>query len=119
MPNFNWDGYLEAFGIANLPEIVVFNRDYLEALDGIIQNTDLDTWKTYLTWSALNERASLLSRELDQQNFEFYGKVLSGTEEQRPDWRRAVATVDGILGEVVGKVYVKKHFPPKAKERML
>ena len=119
MPNFNWDGYLEAFGIANLPEIVVFNRDYLEALDGIIQNTDLDTWKTYLTWSALNERAALLSRELDRQNFEFYGKVLSGTEEQRPDWRRAVATVDGILGEVIGKVYVKKHFPPEAKERML
>ena len=119
MPNFNWDGYLAELGIADLPEIVVYNLDYMKALDGIIQDTDLDTWKTYLAWSALNRTAGRLTRELDVQNFEFYGKVLSGTEEQRPDWRRAVSTVDGTLGEVVGKVYVKEHFPPEAKERML
>ena len=119
MPNFNWSGYLAEYGIDGLPEIVVYNQDYMKALDGIIQDTDLDTWKTYLTWSALNQRASMLTRELDQQNFEFYGKALSGTEEQRPDWRRAVTTVDGVLGEVVGKVYVKQHFPPEAKQRML
>ena len=87
MPNFNWSGYLAEYGIDGLPEIVVYNQDYMKALDGIIQDTDLDTWKTYLTWSALNQRASMLTRELDQQNFEFYGKALSGTEEQRPDWR--------------------------------
>ncbi|MBT8108791.1 MAG: peptidase M13 [Gammaproteobacteria bacterium] len=119
MPNFDWDAYLTELGIQDLPEIVVYNLEYLQALDGIIQDTDLDTWKTYLTWSALNNAASRLTRELDQQNFEFYGKTLSGTEEQRADWRRAVSTVDGVLGEVVGKVYVKKHFPPEAKESML
>ena len=119
MPNFNWDGYLTKLGIQDLPEIVVFTKAYIEALDGIIQDTDLDTWKTYLTWSALNNRADNLTKELDEQNFEFYGKALSGTEEQRPDWRRAVATVDGVIGEVVGKVYVKRHFPPEAKARML
>ena len=119
MPNFNWDGYLGTFGIQDLPEIVVYTLDYTKALDGIIQDTDLDTWKTYLTWSALNNTAGRLTQELDAQNFEFYGKVLSGTEEQRPDWRRAVGTVDGTLGEVIGKVYVKEYFPPEAKERML
>ena len=119
MPNFNWSGYLEASGLQDLPEIVVYNYDYLKALDEIVQNTDLDTWKAYLTWSALNQRATVLTKAIDQQNFEFYGKALSGTEEQRPDWRRAVGTVDGILGEIVGKVYVKEHFPPEAKERML
>jgi len=119
MPSFNWDGYLAELRIQDLPEIVVYTRDYLQALDGIIVDTDLDTWKTYLTWSALNNTASRLTRAIDQQNFEFYGKVLSGTEEQRPDWRRAVSSVDGILGEVVGKVYVKEHFPPEAKEEML
>ena len=119
MPNFNWDGYLAELRIQDLPEIVVYTLDYLQALDGIIVDTDIDTWKTYLTWSALNNTADRLTRAIDQQNFEFYGKVLSGTEEQRPDWRRAVSTVDGILGEVVGKVYVKEHFPPEAKERML
>ena len=119
MPGFNWDGYLAELGIQDLQEIVVYNLDYLKALDGIIRDTDLDTWKTYLKWSALNNTAARLTREIDDQNFAFFGKVLSGTEEQRPDWRRAVATVDGTLGEVVGKVYVKEYFPPEAKERML
>ncbi len=119
MPSFNWDGYLTELGIQDIPEIVVFTQDYMVALDGILQDTDLDTWKTYLTWSALNNTAGRLSKDLDAQNFEFYGKVLSGTEEQRPDWRRAVQVVDGTLGEVVGKVYVKEYFPPEAKERML
>jgi putative endopeptidase len=119
MPGFNWDGYLAELGIPDLQEIVLFNLEYLKALNGIIQDTDLDTWKTYLKWSALNNTASRLTREIDDQNFEFYGKTLSGTEEQRPDWRRAVQAVDGALGEVVGKVYVKEYFPPEAKERML
>ncbi|MCO4810425.1 MAG: peptidase M13 [Gammaproteobacteria bacterium] len=119
MPAFNWDGYLSEIGIQDLPEIVVYTLDYMKALDGIMTDTDLDTWKTYLTWSAINNTAERLTREFDEQNFQFYGKVLSGTEEQRPDWRRAVSTVDGLLGEIVGKVYVKEHFPPEAKERML
>ena len=119
MPDFNWSGYLSEIGIQDLPEVVVYTLDYMKALDGIIADTDLDTWKTYLTWSAINNTADRLTRDIDEQNFQFYGKTLSGTEEQRPDWRRAVSTVDGLLGEVVGKVYVKEHFPPEAKERML
>jgi putative endopeptidase len=119
MPNFNWDGFLAELEISNEPFIGVFTMDYLKALDGIITDTDLDTWKTYLTWSALNNTAGRLTGDLDVQNFEFYGKALSGTEEQREDWRRATNLVDGTVGEVVGKVYVKQHFPPEAKERML
>jgi len=118
MPNFNWDGYLEATGLPELEAIVFLMTDYLVALDGIIVDTDLDTWKTYLYWSALNNSASRLTSDLDEQNFEFYGKTLSGTEEQRAMWRRGVNSVNQILGEVVGKVYVKRHFPPEAKERM-
>jgi len=119
MPNFNWDGYIAELGAQDVGSLVLFMTDYMKALDGIIVDTDIDTWKTYLTWTTLNETAPRLTRELDQQNFEFYGKTLSGTEEQQEDWRRAVNTVNGTLGEVVGKVYVKKHFPPEAKERML
>ena len=119
MPNFNWEGYLAAADLQNLDAIVLFATDYMKALDGIITDTDIATWKTYLCWSALNGTAGRLTSALDQQNFEFYGKALSGTEEQRAMWRRAVNSVNGILGEVVGKVYVKEHFPPEAKERML
>ena len=119
MPNFNWDGYLAAADLQDLDAIVFFTTDYVKALDGIITDTDIDTWKTYLYWSALNRTASRLTSALDQQDFEFYGKALSGTEEQRALWRRAVNSVNGMVGEVVGKVYVKEHFPPEAKERML
>ncbi len=119
MPTFNWDGFLGAIEYPDVPFIGVVNVDYLKALDGIITDTDLDTWKTYFTWSALNNRASRLTRAIDQQNWEFYSKTLSGAEKQREDWRRATGVVDSTLGEVVGKVYVKEHFPPEAKERML
>ncbi len=119
MPSFNWEGYLAELEISEEPFIGVFTVDYLRALDGIITATDLDTWKTYLTWSALNQTAGRLTKAIDQQNFEFYERTLSGVEEQREDWRRATRLVDGMLGEVVGKVYVKQHFPPEAKERML
>ena len=119
MPKFNWDGYIAEFNAPQVKEMIVIMTDYQKALDGIIQETELDTWKTYLRWSALNATASRLNEALDKQNFEFYGKALSGTEEQLPTWRRAVRTVNGNLGEVVGKVYVKRYFPPEAKDRML
>ncbi len=118
MPNFNWDGYIAEAGIGDIDGLVVLMNDHMAALDGIIVDTDLDTWKTYLNWVALNTMASRLDESFDKQNFEFYGRVLAGTEEQRPMWRRAVTTVNGTLGEVVGKVYVKEHFPPEAKARM-
>jgi putative endopeptidase len=119
MPDFNWDGYFGELDVPELDGVIVIMNDYQAALDGIITSTDLDSWKTYLRWVALNQTASRLNDALDKQNFEFYGKTLSGTQEQLPMWRRGVSTVNGTLGEIVGKVYVKRHFPPQAKERML
>jgi putative endopeptidase len=92
---------------------------YLGELDEIIRSTDLGTWRTYLRWAVLNTMAGRLTAELDSQDFEFYRRTLSGIEEQRPMWRRGVNVVNASLGEVVGKVYVNKHFPPEAKVRML
>ena len=119
MPNFNWEGFLAEADIADIDGLVLMMTSFFEDLDSIISDTGLDTWKTYLHWVALNQKAGQLNDELDSQNFEFYGKALSGREEQREPWRRAVTTVNATLGEVVGKVYVKQHFPPEAKERML
>lgn len=119
MPNFNWEGYIAEAGIGEIDGLVVTMLDHMSALDGIIVDTDLATWKTYLRWTALNGAANRLTAELDNEDFEFYGTALSGTEEQLPMWRRGVDTVNGTLGELVGQVYVSKHFPPKAKARML
>ena len=119
LPGFNWDGYLEELGATQLEDLIFLQTDYMKSLDGIIQDVDIETWQTYLTWVALNTKAGLLDEALDKQNFAFYGTALSGTEEQEEPWRRATGVVGGTLGEVVGKVYVKNHFPPEAKERML
>jgi putative endopeptidase len=119
MPEFAWQPYLEAAVISDIDGLVVTQPDYMKELDGILTSTDMETWKTYLTWKVLNASASLLTEELDNQNFDFYSKTLRGVEQQLPQWKRAVSAVNGNIGEVVGKVYVARHFPPEAKEKML
>lgn len=119
MPNFPWEDYLEAAAINDIDGLVVTQLDHMRALDGIITDTSMDDWKNFLAWKVLNASASLLNEEMDQQNFEFYSKTLRGIEKQLPQWKRAVANVNGNLGEVIGKVYVARHFPPEAKEHLL
>ena len=118
MPKFNWNVYLSEAGLEKQDKLGVLMLDYTKSLDNIITSTSLDTWKTYLKWGVVDANASRLNEALNQQNWEFYSKELRGTQEQRPMWRRGVSTVNRTLGEVVGKVYVKRHFPPEAKERM-
>ena len=119
MPQFAWQPYLEAAVISDIDGLVVTQPDYMKALDGILTGTDMDTWKTYLSWKVLNANASRLNEDLDNQNFEFYSKTLRGIEQQLPRWKRAVSAVNNNIGEVVGKVYVARHFPPEAKQQML
>ncbi|WP_298395472.1 M13-type metalloendopeptidase [Flavobacterium sp.] len=118
MPDFDWTAMLKNAGVASEKNIVVAQVEYTKSLNNVIKNTPIDTWKTYLKWGLINNAASYLNTALDKQNFEFYGKTLYGTEQQEEDWKRAVSAVNGGLGEIVGKVYVKKHFTPEAKERM-
>ena len=119
MPNFNWTAMLTKASVEKEKSIVITQVDYIKSLNDIIKNTPIATWKTYLKWGLINKSASLLTTALDNQNFEFYSKTLYGTEKPEEDWKRAVSTVNGSLGEVVGKVYVEKHFSPEAKERMV
>lgn len=118
MSDFAWGEYLSEAGVGQATKLVVPQIDYTKSLNDIIHKTDLNTWKTYLKWGVLNNCATRLNQEINDQNFEFYGKTMRGTTEQLPLWRRAVGLVDALLGEVIGKVYVKEHFPPEAKDRM-
>jgi putative endopeptidase len=119
MPDFDWTTLLSEAGVKNQDSLVVTQVAYTKELNGILKNTPLDTWKTYLKWSALTGASGALNTAVDQENFDFYSKTLYGVKEQKPQWRRAVDVVNGSLGEMVGKLYVEKHFPPAAKERML
>lgn len=118
LPAFNWNIYLEEAGLSEQDKLGVLMLDYTKSLDEILRSTDMESWKTYLKWSVIDANASRLNEAMDEQNWSFYSRELRGTQEQRPLWRRGVSVVNRTLGEVVGKVYVKKHFPPEAKERM-
>jgi putative endopeptidase len=104
MPDFDWQALLAEAGVKNQDSLVVTQVEYTKALNGILKSTSLDTWKTYLKLGVVHGAATRLNTELDQENFAFYGKTLYGTQEQRPQWRRAVDVVNGNLGEMVGKV---------------
>ncbi|MCG6950692.1 MAG: peptidase M13 [Acidobacteria bacterium] len=117
--DFNWSEFLEEAGLSSEKDIIIHQPSFVEGFNGIFASTSLDDWKTYLRWNLLNNYAIHLNAAIDNQNFEFYNKTLNGQEEQRPRWKRAVDVVNGGLGEVVGKVYVSRHFPPEAKARMV
>lgn len=118
-PGFDWNGYLKAIGVDNLAEINVCQPDFFQKTSKMISSISLDKWKDYLSWSYLNLSASYLNTAIVNQNFDFYGRVLSGKTVQQPRWKRVINATNEALGEAVGEIYVKKYFPAKAKERML
>jgi endothelin-converting enzyme/putative endopeptidase len=117
--NLGWKEYVAAAGIEGEADIIINQPSYIEGFNRVFEATSLDDWKTFLRWKLLDNFATYLSSDLDNQNFEFFGRILEGQKEQRPRWKRAVDVVNGSLGEVVGKIYVERHFPPEAKARMV
>ena len=117
-PNFNWVTYFNQAGAPEFESLNVGMPDFIASLDGIILNTDLSTIKDYLTWKIITGSASMLSDDFVTENFNFYSNYLYGQEVQQPRWRRVLNATDGCLGEAIGQIYVEKHFPAAAKERM-
>ena len=100
-------------------KIVLNQSDYLKNVSELIISTPIDSWKIYFKWALINRTAGLLNSKLEKQNFYFYRTVLSGVKKMEPRWKRGVSVVSGRLGEIIGKVYVEKHFNQDAKDRML
>ena len=118
--NFNWDLFLSAANVHDLEEVNVNHPDTINLLIELINSEPLSVWKTYLTYRSISNNASLLSAAIDDANFEFWGKVLRGQQQQLARWKRGVARVGAKtgLGEALGQVYVKRHFPESSKARM-
>ena len=101
-----------------LQHTIVHEPSFLKGFDAFWNNADLDDLKLWARVHVIIGTASLLSHDYDAANFDFYGKVLSGTTQQRNRWRRGVSLVNGVCGEDVGREYVKRHFPESSKQRM-
>jgi predicted metalloendopeptidase len=116
-PDWSWEGYMHAVGSPSVTEINIAQPDFFKELDHQLSATPLADWKVYLRWQVLHNAAPALSDAFVQENFEFYGKQLSGTKELQPRWKRCAQSANQNLGEALGEVYVQKYFPQEAKAR--
>ncbi len=119
-PTFDWDAYLKGMELDSkiLFESVVMTPSFFEGLDSVYNEGNLDAVRLWLQWQVINSTAPYLSEDFVNTRFDFYGKTLTGQPEMRARWKRGVQLVEGALGEAVGEIYVAKHFPPAAKEKM-
>lgn len=118
-PKFNWDKYFTNLGLSNPGDMNVGQTEFIANLGNIIEKYSIDELKTYLTWNLLDNSASYLNDAFVQQNFDFFGKTLSGKQEMQPRWKRVLGSTSGSLGEAIGQLYVEKYFPAESKERMV
>lgn len=117
--NLDFDTYLNSINLKYRGEFIIGQPDYIAAVNNMLKDVKIDTWKDYFKWNIINSSAYYLSKALVEQDFYFYEKTLSGKPEMEPRWKTITSIVSGSLGEEVGKLYVAKHFPPRAKARMV
>ncbi|MCW8857303.1 MAG: M13 family metallopeptidase, partial [Kangiella sp.] len=118
IPNLDWNRWSKTAMLEGIDNVIVGQPDYFAAVNDMLKEISIDDWKTYYQWHLISDSASFLNKALAEENFRFFQGVLSGVEEQEPRWKRGVNVINGTLGEVVGKIYVEKHFKPEAKQRM-
>ena len=118
-PNWSWEDYFQEIGYTNIDFVDVSAPKFFETMSQALKETPLETWKTYLRWHLVNSTAPYLSDAFVDEDFNFKGRVLQGTTELLPRWKRCVTATDRQLGEALGQIYVQKYFPPEAKARAL
>jgi len=118
-PEYNWTAYFQGIGLPNPGDFIVGQPDFVTEISKMIKDISVDNWKVYLKWNVLNSLATNLPTAIVNQNFDFYGKTLTGSVTQRPRWKRVQGETDNALSEAIGQMYVRKYFPAEAKKRML
>lgn len=116
---FDWDAYLAGMGLSQLAQINVCQLTTMDAVNKVVKETSNEDMKYYLVFNLLNSAAPYLSDDFSAARWEFYGKTLSGQQQQRPRWKRALGVPNSILSEAVGEMYVQKYFPASSKEKMV
>ena len=118
-PSFSFPKYLTDLGAPQFTSLNVVAPDFFKTLDAELKDVNLDDLKTYLRWHLVHSQAAVLPTAFVDENFNFFGKTLTGAKELRARWKRCVAATDHDLGEALGQSYVERTFPPQAKERTL
>lgn len=114
-PGLDWGSFFKAAGLSAQPMIMVWQPGGVTGISALVGNQPLDVWKEYLTFHAIDRASALLPKAYADERFNFYGRTLSGVPQQRERWKRAVSSTSAALGDAVGRLYVKRYFPPEAK----
>jgi putative endopeptidase len=114
-PGLDWSEYFRGAGLDHVESFDVWQPEAFTGEAALVESTSLETWKDWLAYHEIEAYAGVLPKALAEERFAFFGKEMSGAEQQRPRWQRGVFVVDGQLGDVVGQAYAKKYFPPEAK----
>ena len=119
-PNMDWDAYWSAAGITEIEDLNISFPSAMAPIIALVDSVAIEDWVSYMSYQHISSLASVLSQEIDNENFHFYSTVLNGVPEQRQRWERGVERVGSLnsLGEAVGQIYVQKHFPEAAKQQM-
>jgi putative endopeptidase len=117
-PSFNWESYLNEIGIKTIKDLIVSQPNFFKELEILLTKIPIEDWKNYFTWSVLRGSASKLSTDFENENFYFYSTVLSGVKEMKPRWQRSLNTINEVMGEALGQLYVEKNFSPESKKRV-
>ena len=118
-PNFDWKMYMTAIGVEYEGEINVRQPKFFKEVNNMMAEITIEEWKDYFYWNFFNTTANYLTQEIQEQNFDFYGRTMQGSQEMRPRWRRVLGTTNGALGDAIGQKFSEKYFPAEAKERMV
>lgn len=118
-PGFPYETMLATAGLGGQTTFVIREKSAIKGMAKVFANTDVEVLKDYMTARYVLGKSAYLPSNIDDASFEFYGKTLRGTEQQRARWKRAVSQIDRNMGEIVGKVYVSQHFPESSKTQML
>lgn len=118
-PAVDFKAYFTAMGLPSMEQFNLNQPEYLAEVSNVLLQENIETIKAYYAWNVIRMASSYLSDEFVEASFEFYGRVRSGREQNRPRWKRAIGTVEGTLGEVLGQLYCEKYFPQENKNRMV
>ena len=117
-PHFNWPLLLQTQGLGNVQTIIVRQTTAIQAEGRLFAEVDLQTWKDWATFHFIRNAAQYLPRAFDEANFNFYSRTLAGTQQQRDRWKRGLGVLNQTLGEAVGEIYVRRHFPETSRRQM-
>ena len=117
-PNLSWANYMQTRGITGVSDFNIGQPQFFKEVSMMMKDVSLDNWKTYLRFMVANAAAPSLSKKFVDENFNFFGRYLSGAKEQQPRWKTCVNSADNTLGEALGEEYIKRAFKPEARARM-